>query len=153
MNHNRTRVYPETKACIDLYSKANGFIPVISWRDKSIGIPTIAGMSEKRQEFGVSANELITIRVLYPGEADNKYFFSSGVNVAQSVITFKPEVGSFCYVTIDFKHQESKTGKYLRVYKIVDNAAGKKELQHVNILNVPNCPGQQPWYTQMGAVM
>ncbi|AUC40886.1 hypothetical protein D083_0536 [Dickeya solani RNS 08.23.3.1.A] len=56
-------------------------------------------------------------------------------------------------MTIDFKHQESKTGKYLRVYKIVDNAAGKKELQHVNILNVPNCPGQQPWYTQMGAVM
>ncbi len=153
MNNNRTRVYPETKACVDLYSRNNGFVPVMRLSKKSIGMPTVGEMSDKRQEFWVSANGYIAVRVLYTGENNDRSMFSPGVLVSESVIAFKPESGSFYYVTIDFRDRNLATGKYLRVYKIIDNASGEKTLQHVNVLKLQNCPGQQPWYTKAGAVI
>ncbi|MEM0675094.1 hypothetical protein AAHA48_18270 [Dickeya oryzae] len=153
MNNNRTRVYPETKTCIDLYSKNNGFVPVMRLSKKSIGMPVVDEMSDKHQEFWVSANGYIAVRVLYTGENNHRSFFSPDVLVSESVIAFKPEAGSFYYVTIDFNDRNAETGKYLRVYKIVDNASGEKTLQHVDMLNLRNCPGQQPWYTKAGAAI
>ncbi|EHD20689.1 putative lipoprotein [Brenneria sp. EniD312] len=156
---NQARVYPETKSCIDLYSKNNGFVPVgfidnNAWSDgKKIGIPEVDGMSKRRQEFWVNASDNLAVRVLYTGKTGATNIFSPKVAVAESIIVFKPEAGAFYYVTVDFEHQDPKTGKYLRIYKIVDNGDGKKDLKHVEMLNIHNCPGQQPWYTKMGAVI
>ncbi|MCL2892520.1 hypothetical protein [Brenneria tiliae] len=151
---NQVRVYPETRSCIDLYSKNNGFIDNNAWSDgKKIGIPEVEGMSKRRQEFWLNASDNLAVRVLYTGNTGATNIFEPKITVAESFIVFKPEAGAFYYVTVDFKHQDPKTGKYLRIYKIVDNGAGKKELKHVEMLNIHNCPGQQPWYTKMGAVI
>ncbi|MEA9391183.1 hypothetical protein SJI19_11640 [Acerihabitans sp. TG2] len=154
----QVRVYPEVNTCIDLYSKNNGFLPrsiaaINEYTDKNkIGIPDVEGMSKKSQKFWVNANGNIAIRVIYTGETGAKNYFAPKFSVAESIIAFKPQPGAFYYVTIDFDYQNPQTGKYLRVYQI-DDSAGKKQLKHVKILNIDNCPGQKPWYQQSGAVM
>ncbi|MDE8741849.1 hypothetical protein PZA22_12170 [Pectobacterium polaris] len=156
---NQVRVYPETKDCIDLYSKSNGFIPRVIFGgsalsdSKKIGVPETEGMSKGSQEFWVSANDNLAIRVIYTGETGSKNFFSPKVIVSESVITFKPQSGAFYYVTVDFENKNFETGKYLRIYQIIDDSIGKKKLKHVEILDVKNCLGQQPWYMKGGAVI
>ena len=156
---NQVRVYPETKDCIDLYSKNNGFVPRVifggsSFSDsKKIGVPEAEGMKKGSQEFWVSANDNLSIRVIYTGETGSKNFFSPKATVSESVITFKPQSGAFYYVTVDFENQNLETGKYLRIYQIIDDSIGKKKLKHVEILDVKNCLGQQPWYTKGAAVI
>ncbi|KHN50076.1 hypothetical protein OI69_15750 [Pectobacterium fontis] len=154
IGYNQVRVYPETKNCIDLYSKNNGFIPrnVFSGR-KNIGIPDAVGMKKDNQEYWVSANDNLAIRVLYTGETGSKNLFLSKATVSESIITFKPQPGAFYYVTVDFENHNLATGKYLRIYQIIDGDTGEKQLKHVEILNIKNCSGQRPWYMKGGAVI
>lgn len=155
----QVRVYPAVKTCIDLYSKNNGFLPrgmaaTSEYTDKNkIGIPIVEGMSKKSQKLWVNANDYLAIRVIYTGETGNTTYMLPKFNVADSIIAFKPQPGAFYYVTINFDYQNPQTGKYLRVYQIVDDSTGKKKLKHVENLNIVNCPGQQPWYLQGGAIM
>ncbi len=158
-HYEQVRVYPEVKTCIDLYSKNNGFVPrgLAAISDdphgKKIGMPTVEEMNRYSQEFWVNANDNLAIRAIYTGKKDTTNFLEPKITVAESIIAFKPQPGAFYYVTIDFDYQNPQTGKYLRVYQIVDSSTGKKQLKHVDILNIVNCPGQQPWYLQNGAIM
>jgi len=158
--HNaQVRVYPQVKTCIDLYSKNNGFVPdgVAALSDyhgtRKIGVPAVEGMNQNNQEFWVNANDYLAVRVIYTGKKDTTNFLEPKFNVAESIIAFKPQPGAFYYVTINFDYQDPQTGKYLRIYQIVDDNAGKKRLKHVEILNFETCPGQKPWYLHFGAVI
>ncbi|MBQ4767742.1 hypothetical protein F9U42_11430 [Pectobacterium versatile] len=156
IDYNQVRVYPETKSCIDLYSKDNGFVPrsILGVSgSKKIGFPEAEGMRKNSQEFWVSANDNLAIRVIYSGETGSKNFFSPKVTVSDSVIVFKPQFDAFYYVTVDFKSHNFETGKYLRVYQVIEDSSGEKKLKHVEILDIKNCLGQQPWYVKGAAVI
>ncbi|MGV8924448.1 MAG: hypothetical protein ACOH2G_02045 [Ewingella sp.] len=159
ISDDQVRVYPETKSCIDLYSKNNGFVPrgLMSngafSNGKKIGMPEVEGINKKSQEYWISANDHIAVRVLYTGEKRRTNIWTPKVTVSESIISFKPQPGMFYYVTVDFDHQNVQTGKYLRVYQIENDSAGVKKLKHVDILKIDNCPGQQPWYTRGGAAI
>ncbi|AIA70521.1 putative lipoprotein [Pectobacterium atrosepticum SCRI1043] len=158
-DNNQVRVYPETKACIDLYSASNGFLPrgAFDFRGlsdkKRIGIPEVEGMRKISQEYWVSANNNIAIRVIYTGDTGTNNFFSLKQIVSESVIVFKPQPGAFYYVKVDFDNQSVEARKYLRVYQIIEGSTGGEQLKHVEILNVKNCPGQKPWYMKGGAII
>ncbi|GKX61976.1 hypothetical protein SOASR032_05450 [Pragia fontium] len=154
------RIYPETIGCIDLSSSKNGFLSgnifgggEVNSVGKKIGIPEVNGMAKDRVELWVSAKHNIAIRTIYTGQTGKTGYFSIKTAVAESVVTFKPEPGTFYYVTINFDKVDPITGKYMRVYKIIDDGAGRKSLKHVSDLKISNCPGQHPWYQKSGAVM
>lgn len=155
----QVRVYPETLGCIDLYSERNGFVSGNAFGDsvsdnKRIGIPDVEGMSENRIEFWVSAKNNISIRTIYTGVVEQKWPLPRMSKVSESLVSFKPEAGAFYYVMIDMEKIDPTTLKYLRVYKITEDADGKRTLKHVdNIPQINNCPGQQPWFTKMAAVI
>ncbi|WP_226790014.1 hypothetical protein [Rahnella sikkimica] len=159
IDYSQVRVYPETKDCVDLYSKNNGFVPRSIFENsglsesKKIGIPEAEGMRKGSQEFWVSANDNLAIRVLYTGKTGAKNFFAPKIAVSESIIAFKPQPGAFYYATVDFHNQDPETGKYLRVYQIVKDSTGREQLKHVDILNIKNCAGQQPWFTKGTAVI
>lgn len=146
----QTRIYPETESCINLYSSKNGFIPSGSdmWGDhKIIGVPYVDEMTQNRNEYWVSANKIIAIRILYVGKLNDNGFLSNRVN--DSYVTFKPEPGAFYYANVE----GSSRNRELKVYKIVKKPAGYNVLEPVQEAGIHNCPGQQPWYMQGGAVI
>ncbi|SQI38568.1 Uncharacterised protein [Leminorella richardii] len=155
----QVRVYPETLRCIDLYSERNGFVSGNLYGDsvpdnKFIGVPEVEGMSKNRAEFWVSAKDNISIRTIYTGFVKQEGSFPNISKVSESLVSFKPEAGAFYYVMVDMEKVDPITLKYLRVYKITEDAEGKLTLKHVdNIPQINNCPGQQPWFTKMAAVI
>ena len=150
----QTRIYPETEECIDLYSKKNGFIPSATGvfsSNKTIGVPYVDKMSQNRNEYWVSANKIIAIRILYIGKLTDNGFLSNRVN--DSYVTFKPEPGAFYYVNVERLDSSRFADRNLKVYKIVKKDAGYNALEPVQEANIHNCDGQQPWYMQGGAVI
>lgn len=150
----QARIYPETEGCIDLYSKKNGFIPssVGMFGDhKVIGVPYIDQMTQNRNEYWVSANKIIAIRILYVGKLTDNGFLSNRVN--DSYVTFKPEPGAFYYVNVEQWGSGLSAGKQLHVFKIVKKDEDHNILEPVEEANIHNCDGQQPWYMQGGAVI
>lgn len=159
IGYNQVRVYQQTGACIDLYSKNNRFIPAgfsqnTSLRDrKRIGMPEAEGMSPRRNEYWLNSDGEMAIRVLYVGETGNQGYFKQKVAVSESLVAFKPEPGAFYYVTIDDIGSSRYANKELHLYKIADNGSGKKELKPVEEHKIYNCAGKKPWYLRNGAVI
>lgn len=148
----QTRIYPETGTCIDLRSLKNGFLGPT--QDKGINYPEISDLHRGINSIHwVSSNQNIAIRIIYTGMKVGSNVFNSGARVSESFIVFKPEPGDYYYVTDDgMEFQDSTTGKYLKIYKVVDDK-GSKKLEPVKQLNINNCPGQKPWYQAMGAII
>jgi len=123
------RVYPETKKCINLDAKDNGYTNnAIGFQtklnNKLLGFPEIPETPELRREFWVSAKDNIAIRMIQP-------------NGAYDTVSFRPKVGSFYYVTGLFTSQY--TPRSLSVVEVYKTDKGYYDRKPVEDLKLENC--------------
>ncbi|WP_312692749.1 hypothetical protein [Kosakonia sp.] len=151
----QARIYPETDRCINLYSNKNGFIGSGSMTGdhKRIGVPYVAGMSQNRDEYWVSAEKFISVRILYAGRDGSGGILTNQARVNERYVTFQPEPGAYYYVKVERPDTSHLAERYLKVYKIVVHESGRKELEPVREWGIHNCPGQKPWYRVNGATI
>lgn len=155
LNNTEARIYPETDRCINLYSNKNGFIGSGSLMGdhKRIGVPYVADMTQNRDEYWVSAEKFISVRIIYAGRDGSGGILTNQARVNERYVTFKPEPGAYYYVNVERPDPSRLAERYLKVYKIVVHESGRKELQPVREWGIHNCPGQKPWYMVNGATI
>ncbi|HGE6737079.1 TPA: hypothetical protein ACGCBI_000501 [Serratia marcescens] len=127
-NLDSIRVYPNTKDCINIDDKENGYTNnAIGFQtklnNKILGFPEIPETSVMRREFWVNATNNIAIRMIRAnGEFDT--------------VTFKPTIGSYYYVTGEFISQYSPRAlTVLEVYKTEKGYYDKKPVKNLKLSN------------------
>lgn len=128
-NLDHIKVYPNTKDCINLDDKDNGFTNnalgfQTKLNNKILGFPEIPETSPMRREFWVSAKNNIAIRMIRP-------------NGNFETITFKPTIGSFYYVTGELVGQYSP--RKLSVVEVFKTEKGYYDKRPVTNLKLSNC--------------
>lgn len=123
------RVYPNTKDCINLDDKDNGYTNnAIGFQtklnNKILGFPEIPETSEMRREFWVGASNNIAIRMIQG-------------NGSFDTITFKPTIGSYYYVTGTLVSQYLP--RKLTVFEVYKTEKGYYDKKPVENLKLSNC--------------